>query len=492
MNIISKIPEIFNAEGIVIERRNIVYLAFNTIVKELPENLSELIEVINSIPDRDNLKMTLTSNSSENRIILSNKDVAISDFAPLIEDADADEGIYVHITIDKTVQNNIFSVYCFDKFSTDLVDLPIITLMQWFSDLLSNSDYLIFHLFDSDFSMTTSTIAFTADEKCEFEANISRRERVQACKEIGNFYNMSKFELIPDDFDIKSNEFEKNPFQEIFNRIKTILSVVYTASSASILAGELSIQINGQRNLTCDSQLNCIQKNEYLYLIYTWIYTEGNPVDKAIIARNVMSLHSKHLSLFDLDDKSYSAIKSNYELYIRNNVEQYLNLIKEVSTFITEVVVHVGDYATIILGKFKKNLIAIGIFFLAVMMPRLLGSPQGWNEILTRDVLYLLQLILFGSLLYIVICWMEVAYKLRKIEKGYDALKENYTTVLSDKEINDILKNDELLKKNVKIVKRSRIIWVVIWAFVVISGIIIIEFFTEYCGLITWLLGRTC
>ena len=489
MDVISKIPEIFNAEGIVIERRAVVYLAFSTVVKKIPSDLVELIEIINSIPNRDNFKMILTSDDNENRLELSNENIVDIDFAPLIADAKLDDGIYVQITIDKTVENNVFSVYCFDKFSDDLLKLPTITLMKWFSELFSNSEHLIFQLFDADFSMTTSTIAFIPDEEFKFKANIARGERLLVCKDIGNFYNMSEFELIPDDFNIEGIEPEDNPFRDIFDRLKSIFALIYTASSASILADELSIQINGQRNLTCVSQLDSTQNNEILYLIYMWIYTEGNIVDKVLIARNVMSLHCRNLDLFDLDDKAYAAIKSNYELYLRNNVEQYLALIKEISTYILEVVTQIGDYATTILGKFKKNLMVIGIFFLIVMIPRF-DSTRDLDVVFTRDVLYLLQLVLIGSMLYLAICWIELAYKMKKIEKGYNALKENYQTVLSDNEINNILKNDELLTKNVKIVRKSSIIWASIWGFVLVGGIVVIEFFTENRGLITWFLGR--
>ena len=490
MDVVTKIPEIFNAEGIVIESRAVVYLAFSTAVNEIPSDLDELIAVINSIPTRDHFKMVLTSDS-ESRMELSNKDaVEDIDFAPLINYANDDDGVYVQITIDKTVQNNLFSVYCFDKFFADLLKLPIVTLMKWFSEVLTDAQYLIFQLLDdSDFYLRTSTIAFSSEKDLDFKPNISRSERVQACSEIGNFYNMGEFELIPDDFNIEVIEPEENNFRVVFDRLKTIFSIIYVASSASILADELNVQINGQKNLTCAIQLSNIPKNEYLHKIYKWIYTEGNVVDKVLIARKVMSLHCSHLDIFAFDNKVYSAIKSNYELYLRNNIDQYLALIKEFSIFISEIITLIGDYSIIILEKFKRNILAIGVFFLIVKLPRL-GSSGSWNVFFTRDVVYLLQILLFGSLLYLIISLVELAYKVRKIEQGYNALKENYENVLSESEISDILKEDKLLTENIKRVRKSSIIWASIWGLTLLLGIVIIELFTGSRGLITWLLGR--
>jgi len=489
MDVVAKVPEIFNAEGIVIESRAVVYLAFSSVMQDLPSETDELIAVINSIPKRDHFKMVLTSDS-ENRMELCNKeDIENIDFDPLTNYANNDDGVYVQITIDKTVQNNLFSVYCFEKFSEDLLKLPTITLMKWFSEALTDAQYLIFQLFDdTDFFMTTNTIAFTTGTGIGFKPSLARRERIQACKEIGNFYNMGEYELIPDDFNIKNIESEKSNFRAVFDRLKTIFSIIYTASSASILADDLSIQINGQKNLNCTMQLNKIHKNEYLHKIYEWIYTEGNVVDKVLIARKVMSLHCSHLDIFAFDNKVYSAIKSNYELYLKNNIEQYLAMIKEFSIFISEIITQISSYSVIILGKFKKNIMAIGIFFLIVMIPRL-GSSQ-WNVFFSRDIVYLFQILLFGSVLYLIISWVELKYKVRKIGQGYIALKENYENVLSESEINDILKDDELLTRNLKSVRTSSIIWASIWGFTLLFGIVIIELFTGSRGLFTWLLVR--
>lgn len=60
--------------------------------------------------------------------------------------------------------------------------------------------------------------------------------------------------------------------------------------------------------------------------MYSWIFTDGNAADKAIIARNVLSLHCKYSSLIDIDELAFASMQSNYNLYLRNNVNQYLEL----------------------------------------------------------------------------------------------------------------------------------------------------------------------
>jgi len=361
--------------------------------------------------------------------------------------------------------------------------------MRWFSSLFDNYDCLIFHVFDTSFSMNTGTMAFISDDNSNFTGNIYRESRLQSCRESSSFYNMNEFELIPDDFAIDGIESDNNLFRPLFDSLKTILSAIYISSSATITDEEVNLQINGQRNLSCDLQLSSIRNNDWLYSVYKWIYTGGNEVDKIIIARNVMSLHCKYSSVFSIDDMAFESIKSNHALYLRSNVEQYLNLKKELSIFITDIVAKTGDYATSIFSNLKKNLMAIAVFLLTVIIPRM-GTAHGWNEIFTRDVLYLLQMILFGSFIYLIICWKEVQYKVKKIKNGYNALKNNYKDVLSKTEIDDVLKDDSLLNNTVKDVNKGIIVWLFIWGGMLLFSVLIIEFVTSYRGLFTWFINR--
>ena len=48
-----------------------------------------------------------------------------------------------------------------------------------------------------------------------------------------------------------------------------------------------------------------------------------------------------------------ASIQTNYNLYLRDNVTQYLELKNKVAEFITDIVSRTGEYATEMLDKFK-------------------------------------------------------------------------------------------------------------------------------------------
>ena len=120
-----------------------------------------------------------------------------------------------------------------------------------------------------------------------------------------------------------------------------------------------------------------------------WVYTDGNPTDKALIAHNVISLHCKFAALLNLDNVVFEAIKTNYNLYLQNNVNQYLDMKRDIAKFIQNVVTQVGDYAVAILEKFKTNLIAIfGLLFTVVLTKNWENAEMGRNIYTTYNLPY--------------------------------------------------------------------------------------------------------
>ena len=112
---------------------------------------------------------------------------------------------------------------------------------------------------------------------------------------------------------------------------------------------------------------------------------------KALIAHNIISLHCKFAALLALDDSVFEAIKTNYSLYLRNNVNQYLDMKRDIAKFIQNIVTQVGDYTVAILEKFKANLIAIFGFLFTVVLTQI-GGAQKWGEIFTRHTIYLIEI----------------------------------------------------------------------------------------------------
>ncbi len=476
-----------NPSIIINERLNVVETSFEIIRSALP--LAEkLQEIINTAPSRDKVTVFL-KNDSDDPVPFTNHQTEPYDYSSVTDGLESEDTIYISIQIDKYVADEKFSIYDYESFTTDFLSHSLLDIAEWFSKRLSEQNSLIFEVFDYDVSFSTRTIAFESSRDVLFKPTVNRIERLNDCKDTAYFFNMNTLKLIPDDFIIQGIVRTDTHLSELFGKLATILSLIYVSSSSSINDNKLQLQINGQRAVNYELLLTDISEDEKWQNIYTWIYTDGNPTDKALIAHNIISLHCKFSAILNLDDTVFDAIRTNYNLYVQKTVEKYLAMKHDIANFIQNVVAQIGDYAVSILSKFKNNLLAIFGFLFTVVLTRI-GSTQKWEDIFTRHTIYLIEIFIFGSLAYLAVCLFETWFKFKKTEKGYYALKENYSDILLDAEIKDAFKNDKLLNDTKDATKKGMIMWSLIWGFLLLSTIIIIECLTANHGIIVWFCNK--
>ena len=488
MKVFSVIRSTFQLNNIdITERLNTVEASFTIDFQAFP-SIASIQLLCTLVPIRDTLTLTF-KNDSEDIVCITNRQIETPDFSTLISNLEPQDIIDVKVQIDKCVSDGKFSIYDFSKFTYDLLQRPILDVLYWFSERLHEQMSLKFEVFDYDISFSTRTMVFESSENATFKPRVNRRQRLSSCKDTACFYNMNTFEVIPDDFIIEGVMRSGDCLKPLFGKMATILSLAYVATSASINDRVISVQISGQRIVNYELPVREIQEDEKWQNIYTWIFTDGNPTDKALIAHNVSSLHCKFEALLNLDCTVFEAIKTNYNLYLRNNVNQYLDMKRDIAKFIQNVVAQVGDYAVAVLGKFKANLIAIFGFLFTVVLTKI-GGTQKWDEIFTRHTIYLIELFVGGSLVYLVLSFFEIRFKLKKTKQGYIELKKNYQDVLSNAELKEAFNDDKLLHDTEQSAKRGMIGWSIAWGILLFIAIIIIEVFTINHGLIVWLWNK--
>jgi hypothetical protein len=486
----SEIRKLFHDINVVVAERLDTAEASFSIPYEILKTVETFDEIVSLVPARDLLNITLI-NDSDDMITFTNRQTEPCDYSALTEGLQSEDNINIRIQIDKTIAEGKFSIYEYEEFVTDLLSRPLPEIMGWFSLHLSGQECLVFEVFDYDVSFATRTIAFESSENASFKPVINRLSRLNECKQNASFYNMNAFEIIPDDFIVQGIVRANTRLQSLFGKIAAILSLAYISSSSSIEESNMKIQIRGQRTVNYDLILTDIGEDDKWQNIYAWIYTDGNPIDKVLIAHNVISLHCISETILSLEGNIFDIIKTNYNLYLRKNVDKYLDMKRDIAKFIQDIVARVGDYAVAILDKFKANLLAIFGFLFTVVLTRI-GNTQKWDDIFTRHTVYIIELFVIGSLVYLIISIFEMRFKLKKIKMSYQALKDNYKDVLSDAELSEAFKNDNLFNETEKSAKRGMVIWSIIWGLLLALAVFVIECLTANRGLITWLLGKIC
>lgn len=429
--------------------------------------------IIKAIPLRDSIQIVL---QDENESICQFNRERISQelYDSFLEKVLDDEIISCKIEVTKTLKDNFFSIYNYQKFAEDILQLTIEKSIKAFSELLREvSEKIIFEMFDESPMFATKTLFFIPTGNTVESSQFSRKERIDKCKDVSYFYNFDIYEVLPDDFKIEIN-YRNNPLTALFQKIEMLLAISFIASSSSLNGNVIHGKIHGQRTVEYNSSVDNVSYNGTLYKIYNWIYTEGSAIDKSIIARNIISLHCKYIPITEIDEKVLASIQSNFNLYLKDNVMQYLELKNKVAEFIIEIVAKTGEYATDILEKFKTNLIAVFGFLFTVILANIV-SEQPLNNIFTRDVTIIMECVLFGSVVYLIICYVQSQYQMKKVYNSYEQIKKNYNEILTEEDLAEIFENDKMMKEMKKSIKKSEKIYLAIWIIFLLVSLIILE-----------------
>lgn len=452
-----KLIQFPNIENLKIKERIKVFESFFEFHAKDAPNFEYFSNLIKNVPERDRINISLQDEGENICFITLHNQIEYKNF---IEQTDDNEIIQATVKIDKGILENRFSVYSFDTFAEDLLTLEIKKVMKSFSDLLKDaSDFLIFDVFDSDIVFYTKTMFFVPWGK-EIENAFKRKKRIEKCKEICYFFNFDILEILPDDFKVEVSE-SNNCLAPLFKKINAILSLGFIASSFSIENQRIKGIINGQRIVEFQYDMNSIKENQTLYTIYNWIYGEGNLIDKGIIARNIISIQCKYVSINEMDEKTTAAIQSNYNLYLKGNVKEYLELKNKICEFIKDTVTKTGEYATGLLDKFKSNIFAVFGFLFTVILANIV-SEQPLNNIFTKDITILMELVIAGSWGYFIICVFQSNYETKKVYESYEQLKDVYKDILTEQDLSEIF-DDKMIKKMKRSIKKSKIIYSILW-----------------------------
>ena len=102
-------------------------------------------------------------------------------------------------------------------------------------------------------------------------------------------------------------------------------------------------------------------------------------------------------------------------------------------------------------------------------------SDQPLDNIFTKDIILIMEIVLCASLLYFIICNMQLGYEVKKVKDSYKLLKSNYEDILEKEELRRIFKDDEMMNDMQEEIKQKRILFACIWIILLIAVFIIVE-----------------
>ncbi|HFU4105157.1 TPA: hypothetical protein ACGO7C_000648, partial [Streptococcus suis] len=392
----------------------------------ISKEFSNLVEkIFSSISKRDNIHVTIVSTESDRLIGLSSfEEKKILKFLDEYS-IDNGEALTLKIEISKNIVDSKLSIYSFESFQLKICSLPLLDVMQSISDYFHIiEDTLIFEVMhDNFYSFSTKHILFMehgTDSPPECVAN--RKEKLSKVNLFSHFFNISSYTLLPEDFRIEKSV-KKTKLIQLFEKISTLLSIIYISYETRINNNSVSIKITDDRIQEFVFDIEHIEYYPAVNDLYKWIVADDNYLDKVSVTRNILSINLNDKFIVDTD--IIDIIQKTYNVAIKEKIEKFFEVKKETAEFIANTLHELSQIKILIVEKLIYNIGAVGIFLSTTLIPTILETKD-LNSIFTSDVRIIIKISMFCSILYCLLTNIKNYFLYENYKRTLDKLKKNF------------------------------------------------------------------
>lgn len=446
------------------------------IIKDCLPTTEELVSFLALKPEHDKIEITIISVSGATYI---DTDTAwMDEYESFVQNLYEDDKLTVSIKVAKIIKDGVLSIYKLDEFSKFLCGLTIERAFEVFSDLFSKcGEQIIFNLLDINGSFRTNSIAFS-DNDVQWVNGGSREELLRNCEDSSVFLDRNRIRLVPQDFEIISIDGDGfNAIIELFEHLKSVLSYVYLANTATVSNGRAVLQFDPSAN-GYEYELTQLTENENVSQIFGWVFKDDSCVDKAGIARKIINTYCRNKeSILSIDEHVLNSIKSDYVIYQKNHADQYIEIKNKISEFIVDCAGKIQNMSHDIIDAFRNNFVAVIVFLMTVLLTDSIDFSQFLGTEIAPKITVVCGVFSVATLLYFIATIIMGNQKWRWLKQSYDNLKDNYKGIFDEADIEEAFKQDKPLNdaesEYKKIRKKLCIIWItLVMALVVFTGIL--------------------
>lgn len=433
--------------------------------KENLPSTQEIESFLGEKPERD--KMMITIQSDMGIVGIGDDASWIDNYKDFMQSAYEDEEFYVVIKVIKAIKEGTLSIYNLQKFSAFLSSLKIVWVFENLTELFKEcGEHIVFQLLDTNGALRTNSIVFS-DNDVQWIGHISREMLLKNCQDASVFLDRTRIHLIPQDF--KCYGTEGTGFEEIvtlFKKMETILSYIYLANTASIVDNKAIIQFD-PANKGHEYELEELADNITVPKIYNWAFQGESSVDKAGIARKIIITYCRDRdAILKIDERVLNSVKSDYVIYQKNHVDQYIDMKNRISDYIVDSAEKIQDLSHDIVDAFRNNFVAVIVFLMTVLLTDSIDLSLFFGKEISPRITVVCGIFSIATLLYFIATIIMGNQKWEWLKQSYNDLKKNYEGVFDSEDIEAAFHYDEPLNNAEKQYKKIQfnigIIWIVL------------------------------
>ena len=350
-----------------------------------------------------------------------------------------DLSIFIKFIVTKNIQDGKLSIYNILSFSQHLGNGSLLSFLNALNKRLEKT--LILECVNDEIEIlnTGSISVVSKDVNSDFIGVNNRVKRLHLSEGLIH-WGAYKLQLLPEDI-YPSNC--TNPLYNIFKQASACLLIMYLFDYITLTNNTLDVKLNGFKalNYTINtnklSEIDVDQKTiDQFFQVYCWGMSGGYVADKFSIARNILSLNLDTTQIL-ITSHIIEAIKSNFRVYEKENVQQYIQLRNEISNLLIDLQTKINDIAQNFTADFKNNLLVLVSFFASVIVFGVISEASPFAYF-SDHIIILSWCFLLISLLYRRYSYSELNKKTKLFYKHYEQIKDRYRALLDDVELNNI------------------------------------------------------
>lgn len=252
-----------------------------------------------------------------------------------------------------------------------------------------------------------------------------------------------------------------------FALLANALCICFLSDHSTISENQINYRVNGYKAISeklNSAQLERISQKD-IGEIYEWVYGGGDISDKIGIARNIISIHADDNCFLGLESGTTKSIRSGYELYLKENVKQYIEIKNKIADFLHSQSDKSSELTKNMFNMFKSNIWNFSTFFIGVFLLRALNkAPEG--SAFNFEVLIVSYLLLAVSFIYLAISVSELNTDRDRLISRYDSIKKRYKNLLDQKDLEQIINSDELKESDRSYINKKRNKYIASWVII--------------------------
>lgn len=432
------------------------------------------------------------------RIFISVDGVAIGtyDLRKLIEETDVEEDLESYINSDveytfelritKIAHNMVISIYSISEFFEFLRTLSIQDLCQKLDELQMWRFLLLFETG----KLKTDRIEINTQFSEEIQQLRDKKKLLEKKELLVSNSGIDLREVTPEDFYIQEIVgFEKERL--LFDRVCLQLSYMYIANNIRSKGEQITCRFLGYKPVEINLEIQEINVDigtlSNIYRVYEWVYGEGNVSDKGGITRNILSLYLEQSNYYNLKEDVYSYVQSCNELYIKENVQRYIEIKQNVIVIIRDLNQKFIELSDSFKGKISKNLLGLLSFFFTTIILNTIATGNVDN-IFRGDIAMLSYAYLMISVVYLGLSLWDYFKCVKRYEELYSRQKQLYQDLLVKGDIEELFLNDKPFETDKKEIKWIAIKNTILWFIIVFVLMVTIKQLSgeSICDFIAW------